>query len=493
MTQENPNEFSRGSVVLDFSKLAELVVKDLNANNNTPFKRYTKDNVIQFLSNPIRYSKQLQGLSAFLYDASPHYRRLINYYAKMATLDHFVELYGLDTSKNVNAKTLRNNYQKAVDLVELMNIKHEYGKALVSAWKLGTFYGYEIFTKDSYFLMELPYEFCQISGILDGTFTFSFDVSYFDKNPTQLNMYPKEFQKMYRAYKSGSKPKWQEVDPNKSVCIKINEDIYYDLPPFAGIFPDIFDIANYKSLRLVNTVLGNYKFIVEKIPLRNNSDKNNDFLVDLKTVAMFHNKTANLLPEEIGIFSTPFEIDTIEFSKDKSDRDGVLEAERDFYSASGTSQLLFNGNKSTQANLTKSITVDETEVFLLLRQIERIVTLKIKNEIKGNFKFRLRILNNTFFNYKENTEAILKNAQFGLPVKTILCASLGMSPSAVLSMAYLENEVLNLNDYFIPLKSSHTQSGDSGDGEKGRPDKKDDELTEKGEEQRERGDNDNRE
>lgn len=487
--------FTRDSVAIDFAKVTELVIKDLSKNNSTTVKTYTKNNVSTYLGNPKRYSKELQGMSAFLYDVSPHYRRLVNYYAKMATLDYFVELHGLDTSKNVNIKTLRNNYNKALDFVELMNIKHEYGKALISAWKLGTFYGFELSTKDSYFIKELPYEFCQISGIADGVYTFSFDVSYFERNANELELYPKEFKKMFNSYKSGSKPKWQEVEPAKSICIKINEEIYHDIPPFAGLFGDIFDIEDYKALRMASAVMGNYKFIVEKIPIRESSDKNNDFKVDLKTVAMFHNKTAGLLPDEIGIFSTPFEVDTIEFSRDKSEIDNVSDAENAFYTAAGTAKQLFNPQGTSSSTLAKSINVDEAEVFGVLRQLERIGTGKIKNAISGSFKFRLRILDNTIFNKKENAENLLKNAQYGLPVKIMLCACLGISPSAVISMNYLEEQVLMLSDSFKPLSSSHTQSGDKeiSDNKSGRPAKDDDELSEKGESQRESEDNKNRE
>ncbi|MCY9545246.1 hypothetical protein M5X02_31965, partial [Paenibacillus alvei] len=144
---ENPqNMFVRDSVVLDYAKLTELVIKDLSKNTSSTTKTYSKNNVSTWLGNPKRYSKELQGMSAFLYDVSPHYRRLVNYYAKMPTLDYYVELYGLDTSKSVNEKTLRSNYLKALDFVELMNVRHEFGKALVSAWKLGTFYGFELYT-----------------------------------------------------------------------------------------------------------------------------------------------------------------------------------------------------------------------------------------------------------------------------------------------------------------------------------------------------------
>lgn len=487
-------EFTREGIAVNYAQLSSLIVKDLNNSSSTRYSTFTRDDVTRFLGNPVRYHKDLQRMSNYLYDNSAHYRRIINYFARMATLDHYVEPYGLDVSKSINEKSFRNNYIKTTDLVELMSIKLEFGKAMLTAWKLGTFYGYELYTKESYFIMELPYEYCQISGISDGVFTFSFDLSYFERNADKLLTYPKEFVSMFNSFKNGSKPKWQEVDVSKSVCLKVNMDSYYDIPPFAGVFADIFDIEDYKELRKMETIMGNYKFIIEKIPLRKDSGKNNDFLVDLKTVNMFHNKTATLLPDEIGIFSTPFDIDTIEFKKDNSSVDDVANAERGFYSGIGTSQMLFNGTNSTQASLSKSINVDESEIFFILRQIEKIIDTKIKKEVKGSYKFRVKLLDTTIFNRKEKAEELLKNAQFGLPVKIMLCASLGLTPSATDSMAYLENTILNLTDKFIPLKSSHTSKNEeeSSNGEGGKPQSDEGELSEKGEEQRAREDNENR-
>jgi hypothetical protein len=245
---------------------------------------------------------------------------------------------------------------------------------------------------------------------------------------------------------------------------------------------------------MASAVIGNYKFIIEKIPLRENSDKNNDFLMDLNTVGMFHNKTATLLPDEIGIFSTPFEIDTVEFSRDKSEVNNVIDAENGFYTGAGTAKNLFNPNNDSSATLAKSINIDEAEVFLILRQLERIVSGKLKNEISGSFSFRLRILDNTIFNRKENAESLLKNAQYGLPVKMMLCACLGLSPSAVISMNYLEEQVLGLSSSFIPLSSSHTQVGGASDPNSdtgGRPPVSDNNITEKGQAQKDGGHNAN--
>jgi len=483
-------DFKRDMVKWNFAQLSDFIIKDLNSQTRARYSTYNRDNVQTYLNNPIRYSKELQSLSSFIYNNSTHYRRFINFLAKMPTLDHYVELKELDTSKNINEKTLRNNYIKAIKKVENMNIKHEFQKVLKQAWKVGTFYGYEMEIDNSYFIFELPFQYCQISGISDGVFTFSFDMSYFDSTPEDLERYPDIFQSMYREYNTTGNA-FQEVEPEKSICLKIDEELYYDIPPFAGLFADIFDIEEYKALGKVNSIIENYKFLIQKIPMRKESDKNNDFLIDLKTVNAFHGKTANVVPEEIGLIASPFEIDTVEFSKDNSNKDGVREAERSFYSAGGSNQALFNIDKPTNGILEKSIKIDEAEVFALLRQVERVINSKIKNLIKGTNVFRAVILDTTVFNSKEKTEMLLKGAQYGLPVKLRLLASYGLSPSAGVSMNFLEEDILGITDKFKPLKSSHTQT-ESASSEAGRPEVEDDELTEGGELQRDRADNESR-
>jgi hypothetical protein len=489
--------YSRESVKVDFAQISGMIIKDLNDSSagQALTRTYQATDVARFLGNPMRYAKELGAMSTALYNASPHYRRLINYYSNMATLDYIVEPFGLDLTKSLNEKSFRTGYQRANDLVDLMDVKHEFRKVMKGAWIRDTFYGYEFMAKDSYFIKELPFEFCQVSSIEDGVYNVGFNFQYFDRNPTQLEFYPKEFKSAYNKFKSGSEGQWQELDTSKTVVIKINEDITNDMPPFIGIFKSLYDIENYKALKMASETMSNYKFVVQKIPIRDKSERNNDFLIDLNNVAMFHNKTSATLPEGIGLITTPFDVDTINFAKDKTESDNVQEAERQLYSGAGTSSLLFNGDKASNANLGKSVTVDEAEVFALLRQVERFINRKIKREVKGTFKFRIKILDTTFDNKEKVIEQYLKSAQYGVPVKMMLGASLGLSSSSMMNMAYLENIVLDLPNTLIPLSSSHTQSGDEGDvtEEGGRPESKEDDLSDKGEEQKERGDNDNRE
>jgi hypothetical protein len=491
---ETDLDFKRQGVMLNFAQMSGMILKDLNERSNPIVKKYTKDDVKSYLDNPVRYSKELGDLSLGLYRGSPHYKRLINYFANMPTLDFIVEPFNLNTEK-VNDKSFKTAFDRTNLLLDMMNIKHEFGKALKIAWTNDTFYGYEHEATDSYFIQTLPNQYCQISSIEDGVYNFSFNFQFFDRNATLLELYPKEFKKLYNKYKNGTEGQWIELDTTKTVCIKINDHLDYDLPPFSSVFTSIFDIEDYKALKKTATTVDNYKFIVQKIPIRKDSGVNNDFLIDLPNVTMFHNRVSATTPEEIGLLTVPFDVETIDFSRDKSDTDKIEEAEREFYSSAGTSSLLFNGNNSSQANLVKSIKVDEQEVFAVLRQIERWVNRKLKGAIKGNVKFQIKLLDVTVFNKEETIEQLLKVAQYGFPVKLMLASVLGVSPSSVKNMAYVENTFLNLIEDFVPLQSSHTQSGKDGQGEvgQGKPKENEDKLTEKGEEQQNRDDNANRE
>ena len=60
----------------------------------------------------------------------------------------------------------------------------------------------------------------------------------------------------------------------------------------------------------------------------------------------------------------------------------------------------------------------------------------------------------------------MKDAQYGVPVKSAIAASLGLNPPNMSAMLYMENEILKLHDNMIPLQSSYTQSSDN---EGGRP------------------------
>lgn len=454
------------ALALDFAQLKKMVMTDLKKGPDTKLlKKYKKEQVVNFMDNPQRYEKQLREISNILYNKSSQYKRLVNYFARTPLFSYIVEPYNIDISK-VNVKSFTAQYQKILNLLDLMNIKHEFQKVLTVAFREDVFYGYEHTNdKDSYFIQRLNPDFCRISSIEDGVYNFAYDFSFFDANPGKLDTYPKEFKSKYNRFKKDGN-KWVELDSTNTICIKINEDSEYPIIPFMGVFDAIFDIEDYKSLRKAKTEIGNYKVLIQELPIRKDSDQNNDFLIDFNNMTLFHNRAAEALPDGVGLITSPFVTKDISFDNDRADNDKVSDSERDFWSSSGVSQLLFNAEKAGSIGLDKSIKTDEQMVFAVLRQIQRWLNRKIKNTF-SNSNFRVNMLDLTYFNAQEVYEKAIQAAQFGFPVKSLVAATLGISPSALINMAFLENEVLGLTEKFIPLASAHTGGAQLDQG--GRP------------------------
>ena len=94
----------------------------------------------------IENQKKLRNISRQLYYTSSQYRRLINYYATLFNLDYVVEGYGTNPEK-LDIDEYKETYFNNVDYIEKMNIKHEFTKARLVAYRDGIFYGYARVTK----------------------------------------------------------------------------------------------------------------------------------------------------------------------------------------------------------------------------------------------------------------------------------------------------------------------------------------------------------
>ena len=80
----------------------------------------------------------------------------------------------------------------------------------------------------------------------------------------------------------------------------------------------------------------------------------------------------------------------------------------------------------------------------------------------------------------------LKGCQYGAPMITRYCASLGIDQMEVESMNYLETALLDLPGKFVPLTNS-AQLSSEDKNEAGRPRLDDTELTDSGAQSREDG------
>lgn len=473
-----------------FAVLNRLITRDLNNNTNTPtFSLYTKDNITEYLSNPYTYERQLRRAVTYIYGASSHFRRLIQYFTGLSDLSFVVSPYRIDP-KTANVRSVNRNYRKVLNAMSAMNVRSQFPKILTVCLREDTFYGTMWVTNDNITIQQLPSDYCAISTIEGNVLNVTFDFSYFDAHSQYLEYYPAEFQSKYRTYQSNRRQRWQELDSPTSFAVKCNNDILdYSLPPFAGILREVYDLEDYKQLKLTKTTLENYAMLVMTLGI----DDEGNWQMDLDKAKEFWRNLDSVLPEEIGSVLSPMPINKISFEKaNTGDTNTISEAEQNLFTAAGVSSLLFNNDKASANALLLSIKADQAITFGIVKSIEDVVNRFIQAQSYGK-NFKVTFLDCSPFNRKEMGDMYLKASQYGLPFISMYAASQGMSQSEVDCMSFLENDVLNLTERFVPLQSSSTQSAASSDGngatdEGGAPTKDVGDLTDSGEQSREDGD-----
>lgn len=486
---DNQNKQIEGYIGISnkFAVLNKLITRDLNNNTNKPtFSLFTKDNITTYLSNPYTYEKQLRKAVVYIYGASPHFRRLIQYFVGLSDLSYIVEPYRVDPKK-ANTKTINNNYRKVLSMLSSMSIKTQFPKILTVCLREDVFYGTAWITSDNITIQQLPSDYCQISSIEGNVPNVTFDFSYFDSHVNLLAYYPPEFQTKYKVYQKNRMSRWIELDSPTSFAIKCNTDILdYAIPPFAGILREIYELEDYRQLKLTKTTLENYAMLAMKLPMQDDGS----WSIDLDKAKEFWRNLDAVLPEEVGSVLTPMGIDKISFERNHTgDTDTISDAEQNLFTAAGVSSLLFNNEKASANALLLSIKADQSITYGIVKSIEDAVNRLIQSQGYGK-NFKVNFLDVSPFNRKEAGDAYLKAASFGLPTISAYAASQGIGQAELDCMSFLEGKVLGLQDLFRPIQSSSQMSSSDVDSkgatdEGGAPTKGVGEISESGEQNQE--------
>ena len=468
-----------------FALLNHLITRDLNNDTSKPtFSLYSKSDIQKFLSNPYTYEKQLRRAVIYIYGASSHFRRLIQYFAGLNDCSYVVAPYRVDPKK-ANVKTMNNNYRKVLNMLSSMNMRTQLPKILTVCLREDVFYGTLWVTSDNITIQQLPSDYCSVSAVEGNVLNVSFDFSYFDSHQEFLNFYPAEFSAKYEVYRKNRTMRWMELDSPTSFAIKCNSDILaYPVPPFAGILREIYDIEDYKQLKVSRTALENYAMLVMSLPM----DDEGRWLLDFDKAKDFWRNLDAVLPPEIGSILSPMPITKIGFEKTNTkDTDTIAEAEQHLFTASGVQSALFNNDKASANALLLSIKADQAITYGIVKSVEDAVNRFVQSQSYGK-NFRVNFLDISPFNRKETGDAYLKAATYGFPTLSYYCASQGLGQAELDAMSFLETKVLGLQDMFRPVQSSSQMSSIDGNGatdEGGAPTKDIGEVSDKREENQE--------
>lgn len=483
---------------LDFNKMVvdqstfrnDVVLDPVSFKNQSRRRKIKKEDVEKALA--AQDLKALREFSHFYWITSGIYSRLCRYIAYLYRYDWFITPIRYDDK--VKDEKVIEGWFKAVTLLDNCHLKKQFGEIALKVIRNGCYYGYKITHKDAVYLQELPVAYCRSRYKLNGKHIVEFNVKFFDEQFSDLayrtrilKMFPKEFQQGYVKFKKGRLPKdsqaedtgWIALDPAATVKFNLNNS---DAPLFVAIIPKLIDLEEAQDLDKEKMKQQLLRLIVQQMPI----DKNGDLIFDVEEARELHRNAVQMLGGAIGIdVLTTFADVQVEDLSDKSNMsaaDQLDKVERTVYNEAGVSQMQFNTDGNIA--LEKSIANDEATMTDLLFQFEEYIEdlLKPFNKNPKRLQYTCQMLPTTIYNYKDLSKVYKEQTQIGFS-KLLPQVALGQQQSTIIATAIFENQLLHLDELFIPPQMSSTISAKeteaSGGSAGGRPTLADDEKSEK--------------
>jgi hypothetical protein len=254
-----PRDFSKIRVGL---KTLEDAIVDVGTYKRLNPKYGDKENVLNAIyRNDL---KQMREISHFFYETSGIYKRLCRYFAYLYKYDWIVTPYinnGMSIVSNSKGKVTESNKNKILDnfftilsFFDRMELKRLFGEIALSVIKNGCYYGYLVRNGKNISIQELPPGYCRSRYKVNNRPAVEFNMKFFnDLYPTLeqrervLKLFPKDFQKGYKAYQEGrlvadypgDSSGWYLLDVDCAIKFNINGD---DHPLFISAIPSIIDL-----------------------------------------------------------------------------------------------------------------------------------------------------------------------------------------------------------------------------------------------------------
>ena len=442
---------------VNWSSFKRLMINDLfldNILNTYKIGSYSLEEINQALEYPSTNSQILLNASDYLTRISPHYNRLNTYFSNMALFCWGIDLYDLKDDYKIDK--LKKSYFAVSSKLEKMNLKHEFSKIMKILPYQDVFYGVSMENADDYFIQQLDSKICKLYQIQDGLYNFKINLSMI--NPININAYPDYVKIAYMDFKNGDITMWYSPPADKQICIKLNSHLTYPYPLLISIVRDIFDLDTYKNLKLQSARTDNYKAIMVKVPIDENTvDKP---LITPDTLGVFAEMNKESMSDDIGLIHTlGSDGQAISFKDSSNSQNNVNDATTDLYNSGGVSNEMFNGSSSGTA-LNNSIENDSSIIYGTYRQFERWINrgIKIGKFNSKSFKFSFFLLNTTIYNIDKVSTRYKDSCTLGAPTIPRWLASLDMTPSKIEGAFLLQEKVFDFQNKMIPISTSYTQS-----------------------------------
>ncbi|MCR4720937.1 MAG: hypothetical protein K5655_04345 [Lachnospiraceae bacterium] len=440
---------------------------------NRTFTVFKRDTLRNYMKNPLKNYVKLIELSRFLYLRSNPYRKIIAYNSSMINVNYRSIIPKQDWANGKSPEEVLNEYTKTCKFFNVSDMQAEIYKMCIIAWREDTAFGCIYHNDDGVFILPIPYDICKVDGIYnDGGLSYAVKMNYFDKHKDELEFYGEPFTSMYRDYQNDTQNGlWQHMPDKYCFCIKVSlDDPILPLPPYMPLFNSIINLCDTEDLQADKEKASVYKLLAFELEPDDSQDPDS-FKVDVETAVDYYNQACERLPEYVDAIITPVKITPISFKDDQASDINIIEnATKTLYNSSGGAQILNSSSISTTIGWMSALIADEQYGTNTLRaQIQNFFNRWIQFYQKSNCE--LVLLPVSPYTKQNYIEQLKSQFTYGVPLRMALGALDGFNEMQIMSLANLENNVLKLNEVFIPPQSSNTQSGggESSEVGQGRP------------------------
>lgn len=467
------------------------VFKRINGITNTLVERkivnYTETEIEEFLDNPIQNQRVLTDISNQSYLQYGFYQELISFYIKPALYRFTVNTIATNANmEKIKPDKVRKDFVQYSNKVKNLNLDREFRKILLKTFLEDAVFGYWLEDSISSTLYYFPSNWCILSGHINGNWTYKINTKAISQK--EFEKLPLEIQLLVKQYRDKmGEAAYAPVPNEKCFCIKYNDHLSYSAPPFLYAVLLAIGLFKTRAIELSHNEQEAMNLIQMLIP--SHEDQDDHLLFTERMISDFVSGVQDLLPESNAVIPTPMELSVLDTNKNKAGDKNIVKNAIDSFGEE-TGMPSFGGGNSA-AEMKRAIENAASKVFNLYDQISSWVNLKMKLDgyISSGYEFEYELLHMNIFNEIETQDIILKQAQSGAVNKFRLAASYGLSPDAFIGQHYVENIVFrDLFDNLVVPPSTHTQSGNSGDG--GRPVIAEDDLSPSGAQTRDNGSND---
>lgn len=419
-------------------------------------RNYT-DSEIESIINSSSLEAQ-QELSRNYFFKDGFYREILIYYATLLKYAGILIPHP-SFGKNLSDEHMKKKYFQAVEYLDRIDIPSLFTNISMEVLVTGSYFGLIMQAdKKAFAVMDLPTSYC-LSRFKDlyGNDVIEFNLSYFDslfdKEVKQkvLKTYPKEVQTAYKRFRDGKIDKWYKLPTELSICFQM----FDGKPPFLNIIPATlnYDIAvENEKAREAEEIK---KIIVQHIDHLSDGT----LLFEPDEVAVMHEGAVGMMRgnPNVSVLTSYGDVSAIT-SKTSSDTvsTNLEKMMQTIFSEAGVSGEMF----ASTSNLTidYSIKTHISLMMILARKYARFLT-NIINSIyqNSNISFSYAFLPVAEHNTKDYIDETFKLASSGYSY-LLPAIALGFSQKQIIDLKDLENKVLKLEEKFVPLQSSYTQS-----------------------------------